>query len=100
MKKLAVVANRNDNVATTVKDLSKGQEVIVDVDGREVKVILFNDVPFGHKFAIKDIREGGDVVKYGEVIGRANKSIKSGEYVHVHNIESVRGRGDWEVDRK
>ncbi len=37
----------------------------------------------------------GEVYKYGESIGRATQEIKSGDYVHVHNVESERGRGDW-----
>jgi altronate dehydratase small subunit len=98
VKKLAVVAHANDNVATAVKDLKEGQEVMVDVDGKEVKVKLLNDVLFGHKFALKDISKGENIIKYSEVIGKATQLIKMGEHVHVHNIESVRGRGDWEGD--
>lgn len=98
MKKLAVVANANDNVATAVKDLEKGQEVLVDVEGKEVKVRLLNDIPFGHKFALNDISKGEGVIKYSEVIGKAIQPIRKGEHVHVRNVESVRGRGDWEVD--
>ncbi len=100
MKKVAVVIHKSDNVATALTDLSKGQEVIVDIDGEEIKVTLLDNIPFGHKFAIKDIPKGEHVIKYGEVIGRATKSIKAGEHVHVHNIESLRGRGDWEVNEK
>jgi altronate dehydratase small subunit len=40
------------------------------------------------------IGKGDDVVKYGEIIGRATADIAKGEHVHVHNIESLRGRGD------
>lgn len=100
MKKLAVVANIKDNVATVVTDLTNGQEVLVDVHGKNLKIKLANDVSFGHKFAIEPIKNGDVVVKYGEVIGKATQDIKTGEHVHVHNIESVRGRGDWEVDNR
>lgn len=100
MKKLAVVAHPNDNVATAVTDLKRGQTVLVDIHGREDSVVLKADVPFGHKFALADIAVGGDVRKYGESIGRATKPIGRGEYVHVHNIESVRARGDWEAEKK
>jgi len=37
---------------------------------------------------------GEPVIKYGEVIGRATKDIGEGTHAHVHNIESLRGRGD------
>lgn len=99
MKKLAVVVHTEDNVATAVQNLSKGQEVRVDVDGNEMQVKLIDDIPFGHKFALKDIEAEMDVIKYGEVIGRATRFIKTGEHVHVHNIESLRGRGDWEGEK-
>lgn len=99
-KKLAVVAHQSDNVATAVTDLKQGQQVVVDIDGREVTVVLKSDVPFGHKFALVDIPKGQEVRKYGEEIGRATKPIEKGDYVHVHNIESIRGRGDWEVNQQ
>jgi altronate dehydratase small subunit len=37
---------------------------------------------------------GDDIMKYGEVIGAAVRSIRAGEHVHVHNLEGKRGRGD------
>jgi len=42
----------------------------------------------------KMLKKGDVVYKYGEVIGIATVDIKTGDYVHVHNIESTRGRGD------
>ena len=44
--------------------------------------------------AVNDIAEGGLCYKYGQVIGKATVEIKTGDYVHVHNCESTRGRGD------
>ena len=40
------------------------------------------------------------ITKYGEEIGQATANIKAGEYVHVHNLESIRARGDWEKGDK
>lgn len=100
MKKLAVVINPKDNVATAVQDLKKGQEVNVDLHGKLDTVQLLSDIPFGHKFALEDIDQGKEVIKYGEVIGRTTRPIKRGEHVHVHNFESLRGRGDWEEEGK
>lgn len=100
MLKLAVVAHKDDNVATTVKDLSKGENVLVDIFGTEKNITLKEDIPFGHKFAIKEIKKGDEIFKYGEEIGQATQDIKEGEYVHVHNVVSERGRGDLEVDVK
>ncbi|WP_125154358.1 UxaA family hydrolase [Clostridium rectalis] len=97
MLKLAVVANENDNVATTVKYLKKQQEILIDIFGDEQRVRLNEHIPFGHKFAIKDIKKGEEIIKYGEEIGQATSDICKGDYVHVHNVISERGRGDLEV---
>jgi len=97
LKMVAIVLHGRDNVATALTNLCRGQEVIVGRNGEDVKVILLNDIPFGHKFALEDIPQGGYVVKYGEIIGRATRLIRRGEHVHVHNVESLRGRGDLEV---
>ncbi|MEM2915345.1 MAG: UxaA family hydrolase [Candidatus Bathyarchaeia archaeon] len=94
MRRLAVVIHPNDNVAIALKDLKKKQKLIVNADGKRVKITLLDDIPFGHKFALKDINQGGHIIKYGEVIGRATKSIRTGEHVHVQNVESLRCRGD------
>lgn len=99
MLKLAVVANENDNVATAVKDLKKGDKVLIDLFGSEIEVTLKQHIPFGHKFAIKDIANGEEIIKYKESIGQATQDIKVGDYVHVHNVVSERGRGDLEVSK-
>lgn len=97
MLKFAVVANENDNVATAVKKLCRQEKIRIDLFGREIEVVLNSDVPFGHKFAIKDIAKGQKIIKYKESIGQATQDIKIGDYVHVHNVVSERGRGDLEV---
>ena len=51
-------------------------------------------MPFGHKFSLSKIEANSPVTKYGEVIGIATVTIKPGDYVHIHNIASMRGRGD------
>ena len=86
----ALLLAEDDNVATTVDDLSAGREM--EYDGRTVR--LTEDVPFGHKVALTEIAAGDEVRKYGEVIGRATQRVEPGEWVHTHNCESTRGRGD------
>ena len=41
----------------------------------------------GHKVACCDIRQGSPIIKYGETIGVASENIKSGQWVHTHNVE-------------
>ena len=77
----AVIINEKDDVATVTKN---------DIN----EIILENDIPFGHKFAVRDISKNEEVLKYGESIGTATKKIVRGEHVHIQNVESNRGRGD------
>lgn len=94
---LALKVTDLDNVATIfANDITDGTEVeIRDKKGNSEKVLVIGDVPYGHKIAVKDIKKDELVIKYGEEIGIATKDIKKGEYVHVQNIDSMRGRGDW-----
>jgi altronate dehydratase small subunit len=95
-EKRAIVINEQDNVATLISDVNAGDIVLVRMGDKEGKMTVTNNISFGHKFAIKSIAEGDDIIKYGEVIGRAIAPIAIGEHTHVHNIESLRGRGDIE----
>ncbi|MDL5363385.1 UxaA family hydrolase [Halalkalicoccus sp. NIPERK01] len=81
---------RADNVVTAIADLEAGTEI--PSDGATIELV--EDVPFGHKVALVPIEAGDTVVKYGEPIGEAVESIAPGEWVHTHNCESARGRGD------
>ena len=89
-----LVADDRDNVATAVAPLAKGEAVAAGTGrGREV-VTVDDDIPLGHKFALRAIAAGGKVIKYGETIGVASAAIAPGAHVHVHNVEGLRGRGD------
>lgn len=94
MTKKAIVMEGVDNVATVVEPIDAPQEIVVEAAGQKVVVYVTENIPFGHKFAIRDIREGGLILKCGEPIGVARIEIKAGQHVHVHNLESKRGRGD------
>ena len=89
----ALVLNEKDNVATAVRPLEIGVTVRIG-QGDTAAVTLVQSIPFGHKLAVRDMRRGDDIVKYGEVVGRAVVDIRRGEHVHVHNVEGTRGRGD------
>ena len=94
-----IILNDKDNVATAVQVLAKGQKARVRLNREEVEILMTEDIPYGHKFAVRDITAGEDILKYGEVIGRAAKSIAGGSHAHVQNIESLRGRGDLKGDK-
>ncbi len=76
--------NPKDDVAVAV-DAAKAGET-ASVDGRSV--VLREDIPAGHKVALRDIAEGEAVVKYGYAIGKALKAIPSGGWVHSTNVKT------------
>lgn len=78
-----------DNVAIVLDDLTPDQDI--EVDGERIQVK--DEIPYGHKIALADIAVGSHVFKYGEPVARCTHEIKKGEWVHVHNVESIRGLG-------
>ncbi len=74
-----------DSVAVALADDLKAGEV-VEIDGKVVT--LKEDIGRGHKFAIKPIAEGENIVKYGYPIGHATTAIEAGEFVHSHNLKT------------
>ena len=73
-----IIINEFDNVAVCLRPHTKGEVV----EG----VTLLDDIPQAHKVALKDIKAGEDLIKYGNPIGHATKDIKKGEHVHTHNV--------------
>jgi len=88
----AIIINERDNVATAIGPLKAGSWVNLATQGRQEKIKILSTIPMGHKFALKDIGKGEDVIKYGEPIGKTTAPIARGEHVHVHNVVSHRGR--------
>jgi altronate dehydratase small subunit len=93
----AIMLSEQDNVATALRELNADDEACIGVGERRFGVRVEQRIAFGHKLAVRDIPRGTDVLKYGEVIGRASADIPTGMHAHVHNIESLRGRGDLEA---
>jgi altronate dehydratase small subunit len=94
MKYDAIMIKVQDNVATALGDLVESQECRLSGGDGSLTVIMKEPIVFGHKFAVVDIKKGDDIIKYGEVIGRATAPIMEGAHAHIQNIESLRGRGD------
>ena len=93
MKK-AIIMDPKDNVATLLSDVEVNDEVQVLTGDKPRALKVQEKIQFGHKFAMEGIKRGENVLKYGEIIGRATQDIGQGQHVHVHNVESNRGRGD------
>ena len=89
----ALVISARDNVATALEPLDPGRAVAL----AGVEVVVREPIPRGHKLALRAIRAGEPVVKYGSSIGNASTDIAAGAHVHTHNLASTRGRGDLAV---
>lgn len=88
----ALAHKSTDDVAVAVADLKAGEELNIQSleGGRAHKIKLLEDVPLGHKIALKDMPSGHVVIEYGEKVGKMTKAVKQGGYVHVHNIRTLR----------
>ncbi len=81
-----------DDVAVALAELAAGESCLVRVGEETRTVELREKIPFGHKFALRRIPKGDNVLKYGEVIGEATADIEPGAWVHVHNLVSRRAK--------
>ncbi len=78
----------SDNVATMLAHRSMGERVEIMGAGRGDEVVLREDIEADHKVALADVAEGDAVIKYGVRIGRTTRTIRRGEWVHLHNLRS------------
>ena len=74
-----------DMVAVALKPLKAGETA--DYGGGSI--VLTEDLPMGHKAALRDIRKGEPVIKYGFPIGEATEDIPAGAHVHTHNLRTL-----------
>ena len=77
--------NAADNVAIALADDLHAGETL-DVEG--VAVTLREDIARGHKFALRDLAEGENVVKYGYPIGHTTAAVPAGGWIHSHNLKT------------
>jgi (2R)-sulfolactate sulfo-lyase subunit alpha len=82
-----------DTVAVVVVEGVRGGTAmtgwIMDED-RTIDLEARQDIPIGHKVALKDMAPGDTVVKYGIDMGKVTAAIRKGEHAHVHNIKTKR----------
>ena len=91
MSKTAIRINEADAVAVALQPLTKGNKVTLEAQGSasEVTVTLQEDITAGHKFAIREIKKGEPVIKYGYPIGSATCDIPQGSHVHIQNTKTL-----------
>src|SRR5262245_35721712 len=79
---VAVHLRPQDNIAVAARHLQPGLEV----QHNGATLTLSRRVGLGHKLALRAIRKGEAVYKYGQIIGFASQDIAPGDHVHVHNV--------------
>ena len=87
-----LIHDKGDTVGVATVDIKAGQTA----EGRtmdtheSVKIKALQDIPLGHKIALKGHQKDGSVIKYNNDIGRVVADIKAGEHVHIHNLKTKR----------
>lgn len=84
MKTKYLKINPADNVAVAIETLKAGETVRIG----NLQITLNEDIPAGHKFALTNLTEGENIVKYGYPIGHARKAQKQGDWMNEHNIQT------------
>ena len=88
-----VLHDAGDTVAVVVVEgVSAGTAMtgwVMD-DDRTIALEARQDIPIGHKVALKDMAAGDTVLKYGIDMGKVVAPIRAGEHAHVHNIKTKR----------
>jgi len=84
MKSVCLQIDARDNVGVSLRALEAG--LSLPVAGGAVRLV--SPLPAAHKFALRPIRRGETVLKYGLPIGHATADIPVGEWVHVHNLQT------------
>ncbi len=88
-----VVHEDGDGVGVVVQEgIRSGQDLtgwIMEQD-KDIQVVARNDIPIGHKVALKDYSVGDTVIKYGVDIGKVVAPIAKGGHTHIHNLKTKR----------
>lgn len=79
--------HEKDNVAVALDTIQEGETVAAG----SISVKALENIDKGHKIALRDIKQGENIIKYGFPIGHATTDIKAGQWVHTHNVKTNLG---------
>ena len=74
----------SDNVCVATHSIEAGASLRCDA----VSFVLTHPVRRGSKLALADLPAGTKIIKFGEPIGTLLNSVRLGEYIHTHNLDS------------
>ena len=84
MKTTYLKINAADNVAVAIEPLKSGEQITIAGD----TITVNEDIPAGHKIALKDFAEGENIIKYGYPIGHAIKAVKQGDWINENHVKT------------
>ena len=76
----------DDDAAVALRDIPQHTET--EVAGR--RFVTLDDIPMGHKMALRGLRAGENVRKYGSPIGHVTRDVPAGSWLHSHNLKTTR----------
>ena len=77
---LVIKVTDKDNVAIAVQDIAADTLVLPGLTARE-------PIPQAHKIALTDIPKGGEIIRYGVVLGYAKDAIPMGSWINEHMLD-------------
>jgi len=93
-RKAVIQLNEQDNVVIALRDLTKGEQP------DPLNLTLETAIKRGHKIALKPIKQGESILRYGQIIGQAKYDLKTGEHVHTHNLAMSQFKQEYEFTTK
>ena len=87
-----LVHDPKDDVGVAVVDITSGTKCSgrILANNKNVETTAIENIPLGHKIALRDFAVGETITKYDCPIGRVVQPIKAGQWVHVHNLKTKR----------
>ncbi|MGE4531756.1 MAG: UxaA family hydrolase [Acidithiobacillus sp.] len=85
----ALLMDPKDNVVTCVTEIAAGDTVVYRKGGELCTLVAGESIPYCHKIALTEIAQDGEVIKYGESLGKTSERIAQGYWVAHHNLFSV-----------
>ncbi len=88
-----IIHDHTDNVGVAVVEgLKAGSSVTgwLMQDNQHIELTILEDIPIGHKIALRDLAPGDTAIKYGADIGKITAPVKRGGLVHIQNLKTKR----------
>lgn len=82
----SILLHENDGAAVALRDIRMGETILIEELSKSIKAT--EDITKGHKFAVKEIAQGDNVLKFGYSIGIATEHIMEGSWIHTHNLKT------------